>query len=162
MRPHLDVTGGPHLAIRTCARALILQEQHVLAVGYRDATGLLFALPGGGQEWGEPLADTLVRECHEELGVAVEVGILAFVAEWINPDIPVHQIECIFHCVPRAPIAPAGGPHLDPGAVGLQWLPLEGMAGPNAIRLYPLAMRPLLSRFAAGAPGAPRYLGAAR
>ena len=145
------------MVIRTAARALIVHEGCVL-IRYRDAVGILYALPGGGQDWAEPLPATLARECREELGLEVAVGQLAFVAEWVDPEQQVHQLECIFQCVPRAPVTLAGGSKPDSGELGVHWLPLRSVA---AIRLYPLAMRAHLANLATADQATGLYLGAA-
>lgn len=62
-------------------------------------------MPGCGQEPGEPLIDTLRRECEEELGVDVVMHDLRFVREFISRNHartaslpPEHQIEHVFPC----------------------------------------------------------------
>jgi ADP-ribose pyrophosphatase YjhB (NUDIX family) len=48
----------------------------------------LWALPGGGQEFGEYIADTVVRETKEESGIDVEV--IRLVGVYTNPN---HVVE---------------------------------------------------------------------
>ena len=68
--------------IRTQARALRLHDGHI-ALGRVCRNGVArWVLPGGGQDAGEPLTDTVRRECEEELGVAVQVGALCLVREF--------------------------------------------------------------------------------
>ena len=62
--------------IRTAARALIIQDQKVLAIKMRDRTGIFYILPGGGQKHGETLRQSLERECLEEIGTKVDIGEL--------------------------------------------------------------------------------------
>lgn len=67
----------------------------VAAVVMRDDDGRIlvvrkegtsrFMLPGGKIEPGESPDQTAVREAHEELGVDLDLGQLAFVGEWTAP-----------------------------------------------------------------------------
>ena len=72
--------------IRTAARALIILNQQLLAIKMRDASGVFYILPGGGQRHGETLQEGLVRECREEIGTTVEVGELLYVREYIGKN----------------------------------------------------------------------------
>ncbi|MCK0173064.1 (deoxy)nucleoside triphosphate pyrophosphohydrolase [Mycolicibacterium sp. F2034L] len=68
------------------AGALI--EDSALLVAQRDRPpelAGLWELPGGKAMPGEPDADALVRELHEELGIEVTVG------ERLEPDIPLAE-----------------------------------------------------------------------
>lgn len=64
------------------ASAIVTDEQgRILLVKRRDNT--LWALPGGGHDIGETIADTAVREVKEETGLDVEVTGL--VGVYTNP-----------------------------------------------------------------------------
>jgi len=61
----------------TQVTAAILWQDDKILICQRDDTGscpLLWEFPGGKQEDGETLAECLIRECHEELGIMIEVG----------------------------------------------------------------------------------------
>lgn len=61
----------------TQVTAAILRQDDKILICQRDNTGscpLLWEFPGGKQELGESLAECLVRECQEELGVTIQVG----------------------------------------------------------------------------------------
>lgn len=55
-------------SIRTAARAIIRRGDELLVIRYRDEQGEWFGLPGGGQQHGEGMPLTLVREVGEETG----------------------------------------------------------------------------------------------
>lgn len=139
---------SPASHVRSAARALIVQDSSLLAVAMRDAQGDFFILPGGGQQHGETLEQTLHRECREELGVEIETGPLLYVREYIGKHHDFrkkhkgfHQLECVFRCWltdPRAPFAPSSVGK-DKLQVGITWIPLKGIA---QSRFYPEALKP--------------------
>jgi len=69
-----------------------MQEIRVSAVVMRDPEGRvlnvrkrgtrMFMLPGGKPEIGETPAETALREFREELGVALDPGLMAFIGEF--------------------------------------------------------------------------------
>lgn len=60
-------------------RAIIIENGKLLTIKRVKEKEIYWVLPGGGIEDGESDIEALVRECHEELGVNVEVG--EFVSE---------------------------------------------------------------------------------
>ena len=54
------------------------------------ARGLLWEFVGGKVEPGETRAEALVRECREELGVAVAPGPIYMEVDHVYPDITIH------------------------------------------------------------------------
>ncbi len=142
--------------IRTAARALLIQNDHILAVKYADNETIFYALPGGGQRKGEPLLKSLQRECLEELGIEVNIGELIFVHEWIDEEKDVHQIEFIFECFPRGKITNIISEVPDGNQIGIEWLPISGIVN---FRIYPLEMREELLKLAKGKINVPVYLG---
>lgn len=130
---------------RPAARALIVSGGKLLAVHMRTGGEDVYVLPGGGQRFGETMAETVVRECREELGCDVAVGGLAYVREYIGArhDFPrdhagFHAVECVFHCTlpPNAKVAAAQAP--DPEQIGAVWLPLDDLP---RLPLYPKYLR---------------------
>ncbi len=86
--PHYDVTCG-----------LIWNEQDELLIAKRrdqDLLGGLWEFPGGKQEDGETLAECLVRELQEELGITVEVGdfFIRVKHAYTHFRITLHAFEC--------------------------------------------------------------------
>ena len=134
--------------VRNSAKAIIFQNGKLLTIKYMDAEGEWFTLPGGGQEAGETLLQTLHRECLEELGLEIEIGPLRYIREYIGVnhefaehDFETHQVEHIFICSIVDQQPDISGTNPDPGQVGIAWLPVEEL--PNC-RLYPKYLRPLL------------------
>lgn len=141
--------------LRNCAKAIIIRDQHILAIKYADEGGEYYALPGGGQLHGETLPDALVRECREELGVSVRNLGLRFIREYIGKDgesswrdADVHQVEFIYECELEAGEEPKGGSHRDCSQVDVAWIPIASI---SSFRFYPKHLieyldQPLLNR----------------
>jgi 8-oxo-dGTP diphosphatase len=67
--------------------------------------GIYYTLPGGGQESGETMEDTILRECTEELNINTAIKKLICVREYISNNHEysflvkqVHAIDFIFLC----------------------------------------------------------------
>ncbi len=136
-------------AIRTAARALIVDQARVLAIKMRDASGVFYILPGGGQRHGETLEQGLARECAEEVGSAIEVGELAYVREYIgrNHDFCAdhrhfHQLEVVFRCRLKEPERIGQGIEMDKKQIGVEWLSLDTL---STARLYPQVLKTAFS-----------------
>ncbi len=84
---------------RIAARALILHQDRLLLVNaYPGARLGLWCAPGGGCEAGTSLPENLMREVHEETGLAITVGAPVLVNEFHDPDSGFHQIDLFFSC----------------------------------------------------------------
>jgi 8-oxo-dGTP diphosphatase len=151
------------LAIRNSAKAVIIQENKLLAIKKEDPDGYYFVLPGGGQEQGENLNETLRRECIEEIGEEIEIGDLLFLREYIgrnheysSSDYQVHQTEFMFLCeLKERKENIKNGISPDDGQIGVEWLPVSELL---QRRLYPQKMRKyLIDYFNREKP--PTYLG---
>jgi 8-oxo-dGTP diphosphatase len=112
--------------------ALIIEKNHVLLLRYHYAGHDVLALPGGNQDPGETLAQTLERELREELNIEIEIDGLAFLGEVIQAP-PKHDV---LHSVFVAQII-GGIPRLNPehtSALEVVWKPTATLASLN---LYP-------------------------
>jgi ADP-ribose pyrophosphatase YjhB (NUDIX family) len=78
--------------VRVAAKAVIVQGGRLLVTENVDADGRWYLLPGGGQEPGEALPETLRRECREEVGADVEVGELLYVRDYIGRHLTGRQL----------------------------------------------------------------------
>jgi 8-oxo-dGTP diphosphatase len=146
--------------IRNAVRAVIVRDDRLLLLHNRGDDGKdRFALPGGAQDLGETLAQTLQRECLEEIGTAVAIGPLLHVADYFKPRQSEpswvrHQLEFLFTCDLPADYEPMMGHHPDKRQVGVVWKSLGELA------TLPLSPTSLAGFLAGGAQrDAPLYLG---
>lgn len=153
--------------VRVSAKAIIVRDAHLLALRCVDDHGDWFALPGGGQQYGENLPEAVRRECMEEVGAHVEVGPLAFVRDYVVANHEqtaftrdTHQLELMFLCTVPPSYRATSGDGPDTTQVGVEWLPLHQL---ERFRLYPQALATelpaLLERGGARALPMPVYLG---
>ena len=122
----------PIRPIRTSAKAIILNDGHILLLRRKLSNCFDYILPGGGQNPGENLPDALVRECLEEAGVRVKVGSLRFVREYIgknharpNEDADFHQVELWFECTLLDGITSGVSTVPDHLQDGIEWVALS-------------------------------------
>jgi len=147
--------------VRTAAKALIQRNGRLLLLHCRDGSGDWYSLPGGGQEEGESLLETLRRECREEIGAEVEVLGLRFVRDHIAANHTftylqeaAHQVEHLFECRVADDYRPANGPGADAAQVDVVWLDATALA---EARVYPGPVRAWLDPVARAA--LPTYWG---
>ncbi|GAK09468.1 NUDIX domain-containing protein [Geomicrobium sp. JCM 19038] len=128
--------------IRNSAKAIIIDDNCVLLTKNEDRDGYFYLFPGGGQEHGETLQQTLIRECREEVGKKVDVRELLHLREYIGKhhefasfDGDVHQIEFYFACSIIGDEVKPSNP--DSHQVGMEWIHKDQLP---SIRLYPKAL----------------------
>lgn len=83
---------------RIAVRGIIIKNDKVLAVKHKNADGDevdFWAIPGGGLNPHESLADGLTREILEELGVVPKLGRLLFIQQY--RDEKREYLELFFH-----------------------------------------------------------------
>lgn len=139
--------------VRTSAKAVILRGSEVLLMEVSDGKENWFILPGGGQNAGELLPQTVAREVAEELGVSVTVGDLAFVIEGAQGE-SFHRVDLVFWCRYEGDL-PDAPHHGDTGQVGARWVPVGTLLDAP---LYPSRLRRAILDRAQRKPGAV-YLG---
>ncbi len=128
--------------IRNAVRALIVRDSRLLALRKTGGgRGERFALPGGAQELGESLTQTLHRECIEEIGTAVNVGAMVQVADFFKlrdtrPPTRRHVVEFLFRCEVPADYQPHNGERPDKYQVDVVWVPLNDVDGLNLLPAF--------------------------
>src|SRR5262249_45302532 len=149
-------------SVRIAAKAIVVQDRGLLTIKCRDKDGTYYLLPGGGQQFGETLHDTLQRECSEEIGCEIRIGELLFVREyrgWLHEFATAAKdeqtLEFMFACSVEGSVDQAQASQPDNGQIGVEWLALDDLA---AYRLYPKALVELIDSFAKGAT-CPVYCG---
>jgi ADP-ribose pyrophosphatase YjhB (NUDIX family) len=85
---HFNDPNAPAANSIVVAVTAFVQDEADRVLLIRRSDNDLWALPGGGQEFGEYIADTVVRETKEESGIDVEVTGL--VGVYTNPH---HVVE---------------------------------------------------------------------
>lgn len=118
--------------IRSSAKALLVRDGKLLVIRCQRRGTEYYTLPGGGQEYQESLAQTVIRECLEETGLSVKVESLAAVQEEIVTDPQAiqsapeycHEHMWYFRCrIADSQIQETT--HQDLGQTGIQWVPLD-------------------------------------
>ena len=128
--------------IRNSAKAIIIENDKLLLTKNIDPAGYFYLFPGGGQESGEKLKETVIRECIEEIGCHVTVSELMFIREYIGKnhefaewDFDIHQVEFYFRCLLQSRNEPAvNGKNPDSWQVDVEWVSIDKL---DEIRLYP-------------------------
>lgn len=148
--------------IRT--RTIVLHEGAML-LHPPSRRGAPWRLPGGGLEPHESLAECARREMLEETGIAVRVGRVAFLREWVVPRLSQarrpgkgygYGLEVYHYAYPEVPVAEAR-PEV-PGMPAARWVPLTDVP---ALPIWPKELKQLCRLLAEGRepPGAHTFIG---
>ena len=147
--------------IRNSAKAILIRDSKILLIRNRSESDDWYTLPGGGQEKFETLQAALKRECLEEAGLAVEVGELLFVREYIarhhefaSKEPEVHQIEFHFRCNVDIKIPEVLPQIPDREQIGIEWVDVKALRN---MAIYPKLLRQLPDHMAG--QSFPVYLG---
>lgn len=62
-------------AVRLSVKAIVVSDGRLLVLRCRDAAGDWYMLPGGGVSFAETVHQALERECLEEAGARIQVGL---------------------------------------------------------------------------------------
>lgn len=139
-------------SVRTSGKVVVFKDSCVLGIKLHDTDGDFYILPGGGQNAGELLPETVQREVMEETGIEVRAKDIAFVIEGSEGE-SFHRVDLVFLCEylgeNQEPICP------DTHQVGYEWLKIDGL---NRMPLYPSKLRRPIMNLYAGVK-TPVYLG---
>lgn len=158
-----DKKGSEFMNIRNSAKAVIIKDSKMLLTKNRDKDGLYYIFPGGGQDHGESLTETVVRECMEEIGAEIEAEQLLHIREYIGKnhehsgfDSGIHQIEYYFLSKLKHDESEFLEPsNPDTNQIGIEWIAISEL---QSFRIYPKAIIQQLQDFTENKFGAV-YLG---
>ena len=122
--------------IRNAAKALIINDDKMLAIKINDGKEEWYIMPGGGQDAEELLPEAVCREVAEELGLKVEVKDLVFVIEGLHGE-NFHRVDMVFICKCIGEFENAVL-QADTNQVGYAWLDIKSL---NTTPLYPSKLR---------------------
>lgn len=148
------------ITTKNSAKAIIIQEQQVLLLKKQYENGqVVYTLPGGTQEPGEPLEQAVIREVHEEVAARVSVLDLVHIYEHSRPSkteagLIKHKVEFAFLCTLEGRYRPTMGRHPDPHQVAVEWIDLDVLHG---LTLAPAKLSEVLTTFTS--PTRKIYLG---
>ncbi|GGF17768.1 NUDIX domain-containing protein [Echinicola rosea] len=81
--------------LRTRVNGVLILEDKILMIKHLMGNGKYFwNVPGGGMDYQSTAPENLKREFLEETGLAVQVGSLLTVTEFLKP--PLHAVELFF------------------------------------------------------------------
>ncbi len=132
-----DWQTGTHVP-RVSVRALVLEQESVVAVENLSAPGKLH-MPGGGVEHGETMLMALRRELQEELSVGpAHAEYLLAIENLFDTYLG------LYHCIEHVFIVtPNGAPCAGEDGLVIHRLPFASI---DSAAFYPLAFRDLLTR----------------
>lgn len=133
--------------IRVRACALIIEEEKILLVEFKDEHGVHYNLPAGGVEPNESVVEAVKREAKEEASIDVEVGKLALVYEYA-PHLNDYRyggtpsLHLIFECSIKAGSIPSLPVNPDSDQIDVKWIPLKEL---DEILLFPKIKEQILN-----------------
>jgi ADP-ribose pyrophosphatase YjhB (NUDIX family) len=119
------------------AYGVLRSDERILLVGNRwrwsEQSDLVWTLPGGRTEPGEPILDALRREFHEETGLTIEPADLLFVLEVLLPANHQRFVSFVFQVVETETLDPIPGPD-DDAVAEVRFVPVSEV--PRVLSLY--------------------------
>ncbi|MCH7911024.1 MAG: NUDIX hydrolase, partial [Candidatus Hydrogenedentes bacterium] len=90
---------GDDSSPRVRVAVVVVRGDSILLVRHQKGAASYWLLPGGGVDFGEPLAEALRREVREETCLDVRVGDLILASDSIAPDGSRHVVNLCFEGV---------------------------------------------------------------
>lgn len=127
--------------------AVISEDSRILLCRLGEGMGHkgMWTLPGGGQDFGETLEETAIREVYEETGLNVQTGPLISYTSgiWQLPEKDMHSFQFLF----SASVISGNLTHEIDGSTDLvEWVEIEVLTIDNAVdivhRAKEFLMRP--------------------
>ncbi|MDZ4860655.1 MAG: NUDIX domain-containing protein [Candidatus Hydrogenedentes bacterium] len=147
--PVKAISSAPRIRVA----AIIAQQGELLLVRHLKQGKSYWLLPGGGIEYGEPLAEALQRELREEACIEIKVGGLVMVNDTIPPGNARHTINLCFTATILSGEVQRGS---DPRVVEVRFVPLDEV---ESLSFYPDIRHELIPALHAGFPHRATYLG---
>ncbi len=148
--------------VRLSIKGIILKDQAILCLKHEKQGSIYYTLPGGGQEWGETITETVKRECLEEANVEVEPHEVLFIRDYIGKnhefaeqDPEVHQVEIMMRCSVLEERDASVAVQPDDHQIGIEWIPINKL---KAVDFYPKVLKEKMEDFLKGG-GVWAYLG---
>jgi 8-oxo-dGTP diphosphatase len=104
---------------------LCWRDGKLLMVNHNIGNTPFWAPPGGGLEYGQTVAQTLVREFQEETNLTVTPGKFAFGCEFIQP--PLHALELFYEVEGHGSLQTGSDPELPRVITAAEFLTLEAI-----------------------------------
>lgn len=145
---------------KNSAKAIIINNDRILLLKkHYDNHQISYTLPGGTQEPGETLEQTVIREVYEEVAAKVSVSGLLNVYEHSRASrkeqgVIKHKIEFAFLCHLEEDYQAQMGSHPDPHQVAVEWIANDLL---SELTLSPTRLSVILSN--CSLPGSNIYLG---
>ena len=144
-----ETTSVPRLRVAP----VIVKDDAILLVRHIKGGKTYWLLPGGGVEYGESLAEALIREVKEEANLDILIGHLILVNDSIPPDRHRHVVNLYFTAEVTGGQLVMGS---DDNLAELRYVPLDEL---TELEFYPDVRHELLQAIRAGYPDRAAYLG---
>lgn len=135
---------------RYSIKAIIIKDNKLLVESCDYGRGRFCKLPGGGHQWGETMAEALIRECKEELNLEVLPLRLVIARDYIAKNHQTaldldcfHQAELMFECEVKDFSVLGCGSEPDGENQQIKWILLNDL---DKSDFYPKAIIPYLKK----------------
>ena len=81
---------------RVRVAGILIENERILLIEHSKNDKKYWLVPGGGVDWGESTAESLIREYKEETNLDIEVESFLFLSETIAPNKEKHVINLYF------------------------------------------------------------------